>query len=60
MCEDNLLKSQELLKCVLNHKSMPKSRFLPNHGTIVDCNEITYDESNVDNTDRKKYKYLPA
>ena len=42
MCEDNLLKSQELLKCVLNHQSMPKSRFLPNHGTVVDHNVIRY------------------
>ena len=38
LCEENLLKSQELVKCVLNHPSMPKSRYLPNVGTV--CNKI--------------------
>lgn len=38
---------------------MPKSRFLPNYGAVVDSNKITYDESNVDNPDKNTYKYLP-
>ena len=60
LCEDNLLKSQQLLKCVLNHKSMPKSKFIPDHGTIVDDNEVTYDELNYESCDKKPYKYIPS
>ena len=60
LCEYNLLKSQQLFKCVLNHKSMPKSKFIPDHGTIVDDNELTYDELNYESCDKKTYKYIPS
>ena len=57
--EDNLLKSQQLVKYVLNHTSMPKSRYISSYGTIVDYNVVTHDESNVDTCDKKIYKHIP-
>ena len=49
-----------LIKCVLNHESMPKSRFIPNHGTVVDHDVISYDESNAEIINKKIPKYLPS
>ena len=44
-----VLKSQKLTRCVLNHPSIPKSRYLPNVGTVVNNNVVTYDGNNDDN-----------
>ena len=60
LCEENLLKSQELVKCVLNHPSMPQSRYLPNVGTVVDNNIVTYHDNNDDSYGKNTYKYLPS
>ena len=55
---ENLQKSQELLECVLNHKSMPRCKFSPHFGIVNNKNEIDYTGNYT--FEDYVYLYLPS
>ena len=42
--KDNLKISQQLMRHVLSHPSMPKSKFIPDFGKVDEDNNTEYDE----------------
>jgi len=60
LCSENVTQSQVTIKNVLNHPSMPKSKYLPEYGLLVESDSIQYDESNETELQKKTYKYIPS
>ena len=62
LCEDNISKSQDDIQYVIHHASMPKSRDLPECGSILDDDTIDYTTSDDNVEDDNIYcrqTYIP-
>ena len=61
LCEDNISKSQDDIQYVIHHASMPKSRDLPECGSILNDDTIDYtinDDYVVDDSKYFRHSYV--